>query len=807
MGKFGSFLNKTRKNLSENIKNYKSEKDSLKSVKKTMLMVKIALAIIPVVFFGAAVVIIIMAAMAPVILVTGIVGNVLESVGTFGSKVGNLFTSGCYGTDEECLARDEAEAEQTFFDATKTIYDLYYVNSGNKMSGELNDDKYNENQAGYARFSYGPIINIPVLVSTIMYEKLPEDGYYELLYGTTSLSITKNELKVLGENYLWYSDEEDPVGIDYDGILAASNVSDANPCGNYNEVYQKAIEGDQNYASLIEKYTPDTSWWGAIGKFFENTFTNNNSESKLRLIAKKLTSKVIESTCTEIKDPSTGKMSKSITTRVKYDYDEEKYKQFLIEDYLSDVLKENYYNQKFRRWLTDEGYTYKAGVLIKVNGDMVSSSEKKEIEKKSEEKIKELQNIEYIPTENEIKMAAEQIISTSEYYEYILEELMSNRGAVVNICTGVTVNLNDTLIEQPYELENLVAGFVKNLKNVYGSSTNDVLDEAAAIVFRSYILYETGFCKEPLDLYTIENEEHLKYVEPEQELKDKLLPSRGKVLYLNDDIMPSHRTKFEYIKHGSSESSTPESDIKLQDLQDIYNDITPATDRTSDNVLLKYFKNDTNILIKKVTGGLIGGTYSSSAPVREGKDPNEIRQAVDFNGKEIYNSQARNIGQCPWYSKYRAIEVLMFSDMDASIRAAAINAVQYHAGDGAGWGAYSKLSNFFPVSTNVNEAKPGSVVSWAGGIPAGGRNYQDASGIYRNGYGHVAIVEKVNYSSPGKVSSIIISDGWKKKPWSSYSGWSGVEVRYGREMTADSVLGHTSNGDRYYFAGYVFLLG
>lgn len=834
ISKVGSGIKKFKNQLEKNINNKNSDgEDSVteKASKKVKAAILSALITVFVIILGAFLIIVGAACilLIAVMVITDIISGIKDAITDFGSSVGNLLTTGCYGTDAECREQREGKAEQAFFDATSEIYNLYYVNSKNALTGDLSfkgkEDPYNENQTGYERVSYNPIVNIPVIVSTIMYDKNPEDGYYELLYGSTSIASQENELKVIGDNYLWYMDEKDIIGIDYDGIIAKSGTTSSNPCGNYDEIFLKAVAGETGYGELVQRYETDKSWWGGVINFFANTFTNINDQSKLRLLGKKTLSKNVVSSCIKNSSEKTGR---TIKTMVRYEYNEENYKKFLIEDYLPDILTQNFYNDSFENWIYSKGYIRDEGIIYNADGSELSKKQSETLLDESKAYIKDLQKQNYKPSEQELEDAVDTILAASEYYEYILEDLMNNRGAVVKICSGVAVEVEGETTKsadgteipktKTYELEALVAGFVQNLKNVYGQVPSNNVLSAAAIIYRSYILNATDFCNDTLSLSKIEDGKvGFKYVAPDTDITETIKDTRGKVIYVDGSMISSSYTTYDYVKYQqtykgfqgidiSKIPTTYSSQIKLQDLQTIGDSNTLGKEKTVDDILIIYFTRYGEVTLKRVTGDLVGGQYASAAPLRTGGDSTEIQKAVDSSGTQIYKGSALNAGQCPWYAKYRAIEILTFSDMDATTKAAAINAIRNHGGDGAGWGSRSTLNKYFQVSDNLQDAKPGAIISWAGGIKCG-YTYTDATGVPRDGYGHVGIVEKVNRDASGKVTSIVISDGWKKTPWESYSGWSGVQVNYSRTKSYDSTIHYFSNDKEYFFAGLVFLLG
>lgn len=147
-----------------------------------------------------------------------------------------------------------------------------------------------------------------------------------------------------------------------------------------------------------------------------------------------------------------------------------------------------------------------------------------------------------------------------------------------------------------------------------------------------------------------------------------------------------------------------------------------------------------------------------------------------------FDLTAGNVSQCPWYAKYRAIEIVESSNLSADLKNKAKSTLLATNGNGNMWyaGTNSTLS-YFQYSNDVNKPKPGSIVAWE-------RNTHN--------YGHVAIVEKVN--SDG---SIVISEGWNRFGAESSDTVSAIKI-ITRTMTIDEVKTYGGTGS---FIGYTYL--
>ena len=100
-----------------------------------------------------------------------------------------------------------------------------------------------------------------------------------------------------------------------------------------------------------------------------------------------------------------------------------------------------------------------------------------------------------------------------------------------------------------------------------------------------------------------------------------------------------------------------------------------------------------------------------------------------------------NVSQCPWYAKYRAIEIIETSTLSDELKEKAKSVLLATSGNGNDWyGGKNQTLSYFQYSDDINKAKPGSIISWE-------RNTHNM--------GHVGIVEKVNDDG-----SLVISEGW-----------------------------------------------
>lgn len=186
-----------------------------------------------------------------------------------------------------------------------------------------------------------------------------------------------------------------------------------------------------------------------------------------------------------------------------------------------------------------------------------------------------------------------------------------------------------------------------------------------------------------------------------------------------------------------------------------------------------------------------GGKYSSNAPRYD--NSSDFFSNLNYNYYQSASSMPdpQNIGQCPWYAKGRAIEIMANSNIPDELKIKRIDFLRGMTGNGADW-FDNPSGELFSKSTDLYSAKPGAIVSWKGGDVYCSNS---AMGLC----GHVGIIEDVEYDSSGKATRVLLSDGWNNGSVLSTAAYS-----Y-RWMDMES-LRRYSTRTTYYFNGYVYLL-
>lgn len=210
----------------------------------------------------------------------------------------------------------------------------------------------------------------------------------------------------------------------------------------------------------------------------------------------------------------------------------------------------------------------------------------------------------------------------------------------------------------------------------------------------------------------------------------------------------------------------------------------------SDGVELSTFGNTKNVCpINTSSQGLIASNYKGF--MQRVSNPT----ASDYYyGQEYMYSD--NIGQCVWYVQRRAAEIINTIDIDENIRQKAEQAIKSTRGNGRDWWNNPTLQ-MFGTSTNYAEPKVGAIIVWE--YTNSYIESQRSKGLDSNNYGHVGIVEAVDYEA----KTMTISDGWKNN-WDNpnsinYASFEFVTVPFDWALTY-------WDSSKYQFMGYVYLL-
>lgn len=148
--------------------------------------------------------------------------------------------------------------------------------------------------------------------------------------------------------------------------------------------------------------------------------------------------------------------------------------------------------------------------------------------------------------------------------------------------------------------------------------------------------------------------------------------------------------------------------------------------KTYEQILSTFYENSKIITIGKQSGGIeIASSGFAKRVSRALRDNPYIYGGLGYEG------------ECAWYAVGRTNEILAGIGSNKKV---------YTGGNGNGF-CYASDYASFPKVYDVNEFKPGMVISWNSFEPDATHNF-----------GHVAIIEDVYYDSNGNVESVDISE-------------------------------------------------
>ncbi len=211
--------------------------------------------------------------------------------------------------------------------------------------------------------------------------------------------------------------------------------------------------------------------------------------------------------------------------------------------------------------------------------------------------------------------------------------------------------------------------------------------------------------------------------------------------------------------------------------------------------ILGYFYVDPIGMVDISTGNFsVGVMQCISSGLKLGTDGYYMRTTkpdptnIYFNPPYVSNS---NRGQCVWYVKGRAQEIIANSIADASKKETAKNAIQATNGNGNQWFT-EELQKVFGSSTDYRLPKVGSIAvyTWTDSHCA-----QYWGGTCRENYGHSLIVEEVNGNN------VTTSEGYTKCSTGS-PGWE-CPIFFNGHYTIEQMK---DLGGNYKFIGYIYLL-
>jgi len=376
-------------------------------------------------------------------------------------------------------------------------------------------------------------------------------------------------------------------------------------------------------------------------------------------------------------------------------------------------------------------------------------------------------------------------------------------------CPGITVEGGDS--PGTYPLEEYVAGVVKNENGGAGPEGLKV----QAILARTYALKVTNNCSLP-----IKDSESQQTFTPATETVyiQAATETAGQVLLKDGELITSYYSSYPQAGYNGFPNFPICSNVDCDDtncITTIYK--VPDLEPISFTMPVKNSAGNywNGVHLQNQTGhcygfSQVGGRYleetglnyseiinyfysqsvaiSSSALFSSGGW--QIRTNAPTKGDELYVGY-ENIGQCVWYAKSRAIEILTNlmenGNMAESKAQAAINSLKNTYGNATDW--YKNTSSKFTKISDPNNPIPGSIIVWSGGC--------------NHSYGHVAIIEAIDSTA----GTITITDSYSNNSdiSSCPKSWDCIVFRtktYSMDYFLNSYI-KTGGGTCKKFVGYV----
>lgn len=361
-------------------------------------------------------------------------------------------------------------------------------------------------------------------------------------------------------------------------------------------------------------------------------------------------------------------------------------------------------------------------------------------------------------------------------------------------------------------LEDYVMGVVS--AEAYNTEGIEAL-KAQAIAARTYVIMRTNYCKNAIRNSSADQNYTSNIKDAAREATES---TAGLVLTYNSNMFTSQYDSFYKSGDFNCTSTTCSVTYKKEPNHETHVVSIPSTYRQmmagghgygmsqiasyylakqgyNYEEILKYFYSD-GVEIAKLTS-------TGQEQVQCSSNGQSITYATrtsspTSNSKYYLPPYVRNAnrGQCVWYIKGRANEMIDTSNLDSATKQRYITAITNTYGNGTDWFNNSSLS-IFKSSTDIKQPKAGSIIVWEYGpdrIREKGANY-----------GHVAMIESI--SSTGVV---VVTEGWANGG-SCPNSWGCVVFRSHTFNSLDELYNwintynNSVNGNRYRFLGYVYL--
>lgn len=384
-------------------------------------------------------------------------------------------------------------------------------------------------------------------------------------------------------------------------------------------------------------------------------------------------------------------------------------------------------------------------------------------------------------------------------------------------CKSITVTGKGT-----YPLETYIAGVVEH--EAYKDESMEAL-KAQAIAARTYVIYKTNNCQNAIaaseGLQTFSTNPSAISIQAANESAGQVLTYKGKIFESNydsfcyddprcpDAVRNSDGTyTVTYIKRPNGEKHKITLSQKKQysripyyghgmGMSQLYSYQLASQGKKYDEILKFFYSSGVEISsITKVNASSILGDFNGEFTIRKVK-PNWLSQP----DSKYYLKQGSNNFQCVWYAKYRMNEIIstIKGAVDEKKREEAKNTLLASSAHGSGWynlaqngGSMSK----FESSNDYMKPRPGALVSyrWTNSHWENNPTYPKSAG--HDNYGHVAVVESVDYEN----QTVVVTEGWRVCGY-----WNNRECLgfKNRTLTFEQMKNFGQN--HYEFLGYVYV--
>lgn len=334
-------------------------------------------------------------------------------------------------------------------------------------------------------------------------------------------------------------------------------------------------------------------------------------------------------------------------------------------------------------------------------------------------------------------------------------------------CTSITVDGLGT-----YNLEDYVAGVIQH--ESYQDDGNEEALKAQAVAARTYAINYTNNCTS-----SISNSQGAQTFSttPSEKAKAAANATAGQVLTHNGSVFSSQYDSFCYADKDCPDATknsdgtysvtytkVPNGETHVVKLTDSvqYGRIVPggghargmsqlvsyemSKNGSSYKDILNFFYSD-GVKISSITETAGATDASVATDIPTGVDDLKTRYWFTFDIDEyaaIEGSNSHLFGQCVWYAKHRAMDIINSSNLSQSEKDKRINSIKSVLGNGQD--VVPNLDgSIFKKTNNIDSIQAPAIISWK-----------------HSTYGHVGIIEQISIDNSGN-KTYYITDGGRKR--------------------------------------------